>query len=112
MSSPELGARQVLTQALARQHRALERKNPGPRPTLGAEEQAAAHRPALSRAPEVQGRVPTLQRHYEELPGRARRVPAPWRRLALYTMLSEAGACGLWVEERSSGSMGSPCLSA
>jgi spectrin beta len=45
--------------------------------------------------------VPTLERHYEELQARAgERARALEAALALYTMLSEAGACGLWVEEK------------
>ena len=62
VSSPELGHDEFSTQALARQHRALEEEIRGHRPTLDAlREQAAALPPTLSRAPEVQGRVPTLQ---------------------------------------------------
>ncbi|XP_066108252.1 spectrin beta chain, non-erythrocytic 2 isoform X2 [Saccopteryx bilineata] len=102
VSSPELGHDEFSTQALARQHRALEEEIRGHRPTLDAlREQAAALPPVLNRTPEVQGRVPTLERHYEELQaragGRARALEAA---LARYTMLSEAGACGLWVEEK------------
>ncbi|XP_076971716.1 spectrin beta chain, non-erythrocytic 2 isoform X2 [Tamandua tetradactyla] len=102
VSSPELGHDEFSTQALARQHRALEEEIRGHRPTLDAlREQAAALPPVLSREAEVQGRVPSLERHYEELRdragGRARALEAA---LALYTMLSEAGACGLWVEEK------------
>lgn len=102
VSSPELGHDEFSTQALARQHRALEEEIRGHRPTLDAlREQAAALPPELSRAPEVQGRVPTLEQHYEELRARAgERARALEAALALYTMLSEAGACGLWVEEK------------
>uniref|UniRef100_A0A2K6RQY6 Spectrin beta chain n=1 Tax=Rhinopithecus roxellana TaxID=61622 RepID=A0A2K6RQY6_RHIRO len=102
VSSPELGHDEFSTQALARQHRALEEEIRSHRPTLDAlREQAAALPPALSRTPEVQGRVPTLERHYEELQARAgERAQALAAALALYTMLSEAGACGLWVEEK------------
>uniref|UniRef100_A0A2I3RAN4 Spectrin beta chain n=1 Tax=Pan troglodytes TaxID=9598 RepID=A0A2I3RAN4_PANTR len=102
VSSPELGHDEFSTQALARQHRALEEEIRSHRPTLDAlREQAAALPPALSRTPEVQGRVPTLERHYEELQARAgERARALEAALALYTMLSEAGACGLWVEEK------------
>ncbi|XP_013006253.1 spectrin beta chain, non-erythrocytic 2 isoform X3 [Cavia porcellus] len=102
VSSPELGHDEFSTQALARQHRALEEEIRGHRPTLDAlREQAAALPSALSHTPEVQGRVPTLERHYEELQARAgERAQALEAALALYTMLSEAGACGLWVEEK------------
>uniref|UniRef100_A0A8D2AYQ6 Spectrin beta chain n=1 Tax=Sciurus vulgaris TaxID=55149 RepID=A0A8D2AYQ6_SCIVU len=102
VSSPELGHDEFSTQALARQHRALEEEIRGHRPTLEAlKEQAVALPPALSRTPEVQGRVPTLQRQYEELQARAgERARALEAALALYTMLSEAGACALWVEEK------------
>ncbi|XP_049748550.1 spectrin beta chain, non-erythrocytic 2 isoform X2 [Elephas maximus indicus] len=102
VSSPELGHDEFSTQALARQHRALEEEIRGHRPTLDAlREQAVALPPALSRAPEVQGRVPTLEQHYQELQARAgERARALEAALALYTMLSEAGACGLWVEEK------------
>ncbi|EHB13805.1 Spectrin beta chain, brain 2 [Heterocephalus glaber] len=102
VSSPELGHDEFSTQALARQHRALEEEIRGHRPTLDAlREQAAALPSALSHTPEVQGRVPTLERHYEELQTRAgERAQALEAALALYTMLSEAGACGLWVEEK------------
>ncbi|XP_053780527.1 spectrin beta chain, non-erythrocytic 2 isoform X1 [Desmodus rotundus] len=102
VSSPELGHDEFSTQALARQHRALEEEIRGHRPTLDAlREQAAALPTALSRTPEVQGRVPTLERHYEELRARAgERARALEAALARYTMLSEAGACGLWVEEK------------
>uniref|UniRef100_A0ABI8ASJ2 Spectrin beta chain n=1 Tax=Felis catus TaxID=9685 RepID=A0ABI8ASJ2_FELCA len=102
VSSPELGHDEFSTQALARQHRALEEEIRSHRPALDAlREQAAALPPALSRTPEVQGRVPTLERHYEELQARAgERARALEAALALYTMLSEAGACGLWVEEK------------
>ncbi|XP_048663648.1 spectrin beta chain, non-erythrocytic 2 isoform X6 [Marmota marmota marmota] len=102
VSSPELGHDEFSTQALARQHRALEEEIRGHRPTLEAlKEQAVALPPALSRTPEVQGRVPTLERQYEELQARAgERARALEAALALYTMLSEAGACGLWVEEK------------
>nr|XP_055122575.1 spectrin beta chain, non-erythrocytic 2 isoform X1 [Symphalangus syndactylus] len=102
VSSPELGHDEFSTQALARQHRALEEEIRSHRPTLDAlREQAAALPPALSCTPEVRGRVPTLERHYEELQARAgERARALEAALALYTMLSEAGACGLWVEEK------------
>ncbi|ELK24287.1 Spectrin beta chain, brain 2 [Myotis davidii] len=102
LEDPELGHDEFSTQALARQHRALEEEIRGHRPTLDAlREQAAALPLALSRTPEVQGRVPTLERHYEELQARAgERARALEAALARYTMLSEAGACGLWVEEK------------
>nr|XP_031546794.1 spectrin beta chain, non-erythrocytic 2 isoform X4 [Vicugna pacos] len=102
VSSPELGHDEFSTQALARQHRALEEEIRAHRPTLDAlREQAAALPPVLSRTPEVQGRVPSLERHYEELRARAgERARALEAALARYTMLSEAGACGLWVEEK------------
>ncbi|XP_016063830.1 PREDICTED: spectrin beta chain, non-erythrocytic 2 [Miniopterus natalensis] len=102
VSSPELGHDEFSTQALARQHRALEEEIRGHRPTLDAlREQASSLPLALSRTPEVQGRVPTLERHYEELQARAgERAQALEAALARYTMLSEAGACGLWVEEK------------
>ncbi|XP_047547131.1 spectrin beta chain, non-erythrocytic 2 isoform X1 [Lutra lutra] len=102
VSSPELGHDEFSTQALARQHRALEEEIRSHRPALDAlRDQAAALPPALSRTPEVQGRVPSLERHYEELQARAgERARALEAGLALYTMLSEAGACGLWVEEK------------
>ncbi|XP_048215584.1 spectrin beta chain, non-erythrocytic 2 isoform X2 [Perognathus longimembris pacificus] len=102
VSSPELGHDEFSTQALARQHRALEEEIRGHRPTLEAlREQAAALPPALSHTPEVQGRVPALEQHYEELQARAgERARALQAALSLYTMLSEAGACGLWVEEK------------
>ncbi|XP_036114747.1 spectrin beta chain, non-erythrocytic 2 isoform X2 [Molossus molossus] len=102
VSSPELGHDEFSTQALARQHRALEEEIRGHWPTLDAlREQAAALPLVLSRTPEVQGRVPTLERHYEELQARAgERARALEAALARYTMLSEAGACGLWVEEK------------
>ncbi|XP_034501325.1 spectrin beta chain, non-erythrocytic 2 isoform X4 [Ailuropoda melanoleuca] len=102
VSSPELGHDEFSTQALARQHRALEEEIRSHRPALDAlREQAAALPPALSRTPEVQGRVPSLERHYEQLQARAgERARALEAALALYTMLSEAGACGLWVEEK------------
>uniref|UniRef100_A0A2K5W2X7 Spectrin beta chain n=1 Tax=Macaca fascicularis TaxID=9541 RepID=A0A2K5W2X7_MACFA len=91
VSSPELGHDEFSTQALARQHRALEEEIRSHRPTLDALREQAA----------VQGRVPTLERHYEELQARAgKRARALEAALALYTMLSEAGACGLWVEEK------------
>ncbi|XP_069866037.1 spectrin beta chain, non-erythrocytic 2 isoform X1 [Dipodomys merriami] len=102
VSSPEVGHDEFSTQALARQHRALEEEIRGHRPTLDAlREQAAALPPALSHTAEVQGRVPALEQHYEELQARAgERARALEAALALYTMLSEAGACGLWVEEK------------
>uniref|UniRef100_A0A452RGG3 Spectrin beta chain n=1 Tax=Ursus americanus TaxID=9643 RepID=A0A452RGG3_URSAM len=102
VSSPELGHDEFSTQALARQHRALEEEIRSHRPALDAlREQAAALPPALSHTPEVQGRVPSLERHYEQLQARAgERARALEAALALYTMLSEAGACGLWVEEK------------
>nr|XP_045373837.1 spectrin beta chain, non-erythrocytic 2 [Camelus bactrianus] len=102
VSSPELGHDEFSTQALARQHRALEEEIRAHRPTLEAlREQAAALPPVLSRTPEVQGRVPSLERHYEELRARAgERARTLEAALARYTMLSEAGACGLWVEEK------------
>ncbi|CAO2584214.1 Spectrin beta chain, non-erythrocytic 2 [Lemmus lemmus] len=102
VSSPEVGHDEFSTQALARQHRALEEEIRAHRPTLDAlREQATALPPALSHTPEVQGRVPTLEQHYEGLQARAgERARALEAALALYTMLSEAGACGLWVEEK------------
>ncbi|XP_072614568.1 spectrin beta chain, non-erythrocytic 2 isoform X3 [Vulpes vulpes] len=102
VSSPELGHDEFSTQALARQHRALEEEIRSHRPALDAlRDQAVALPAALSRTPEVQGRVPTLERHYKELQARAgERARALEAALALYTMLSEAGACGLWVEEK------------
>ncbi|XP_053417070.1 spectrin beta chain, non-erythrocytic 2 isoform X2 [Nycticebus coucang] len=102
VSSPELGHDEFSTQALARQHRALEEEIRGHRPTLDAlREQTVALPPALSCSPEVQGRVPSLEGHYRTLQARAgERAQALEAALSLYTMLSEAGACGLWVEEK------------
>ncbi|XP_028917531.1 spectrin beta chain, non-erythrocytic 2 isoform X2 [Ornithorhynchus anatinus] len=102
VSSPELGHDEFSTQALAKQHRALEEEARSRRPALDAlREQAAALPPALAHAPEVRGRLPALELRYAELQARAgERARALEAALAHYTMLSEAGACGLWVDEK------------
>ncbi|XP_044538228.1 spectrin beta chain, non-erythrocytic 2 [Gracilinanus agilis] len=102
VSSPELGHDEFSTQALAKQHRALEEEMRSHRAALDAlREQAAALPAALAHAPEVQGWLPALERRYQELQARAgERARALEAALAHYTMLSEAGACGLWVDEK------------
>ncbi|XP_043827920.1 spectrin beta chain, non-erythrocytic 2 [Dromiciops gliroides] len=102
VSSPELGHDEFSTQALAKQHRALEEEMCSHRPALDAlREQAAALPAAVAHAPEVQGWLPMLERRYQELQARAgERARALEAALAHYTMLSEASACGLWVDEK------------
>ncbi|XP_036618796.1 spectrin beta chain, non-erythrocytic 2 isoform X2 [Trichosurus vulpecula] len=102
VSSPELGHDEFSTQALAKQHRALEEEMRSHRAALDAlKEQAAALPAAVAHAPEVQGRLPALECRYQELQARAgERARALEAALAHYTMLSEASACGLWVDEK------------
>uniref|UniRef100_A0A7N4PFA0 Spectrin beta chain n=1 Tax=Sarcophilus harrisii TaxID=9305 RepID=A0A7N4PFA0_SARHA len=102
VSSPELGHDEFSTQALAKQHRALEEEMRSHRSALDAlREQAAALPAAVAQAPEVQGWLPALERRYQELQARAgERARALEAALAHYTMLSEASACGLWVDEK------------
>ncbi|XP_072495312.1 spectrin beta chain, non-erythrocytic 2 isoform X2 [Notamacropus eugenii] len=102
VSSPELGHDEFSTQALAKQHRALEEEMRSHRAALDAlKEQAAALPSAVAHNPEVQGWLPALERRYQELQARAgERARALEAALAHYTMLSEASACGLWVDEK------------
>ncbi|XP_068922544.1 spectrin beta chain, non-erythrocytic 2 isoform X3 [Petaurus breviceps papuanus] len=102
VSSPELGHDEFSTQALAKQHRALEEEMRSHRAALDAlKEQAAALPATVAHAPEVQGWLPTLEGRYQELQARAgERARALEAALAHYTMLSEASACGLWVDEK------------
>lgn len=102
VSSPELGHDEFSTQALAKQHRALEEEMRSHRAALDAlKEQAAALPAAVAHNPEVQGWLPALERRYQELQARAgERARALEAALAHYTMLSEASACGLWVDEK------------
>ncbi|XP_074087069.1 spectrin beta chain, non-erythrocytic 2 isoform X1 [Macrotis lagotis] len=102
VSSPELGHDEFSTQALAKQHRALEEEMRSHRAALDAlREQAVALPAALVDAPEVRGRLPALECRYQELQERAgQRARALEAALAHYTMLSEASACALWVDEK------------
>lgn len=101
-SSPELGHDEYSTRSLARQHREVQEEVRNHRPAIDAlQEQAGALPPAFADAPGVAGRLPELERRYQELASRAERRRQDLQdALSFYTMRSEADACGLWVGEK------------
>ncbi|KAM9251693.1 spectrin beta chain, non-erythrocytic 2 [Cariama cristata] len=101
-SSPELGHDEYSTRSLARQHREVQEEVRNHRPTIDAlHEQARALPSAFIDVPGVAGRLPALERRYQELAARAERRRQDLQdALSLYTMRSEADACGLWVGEK------------
>ncbi|XP_062454825.1 spectrin beta chain, non-erythrocytic 2 [Rhea pennata] len=102
VSSPELGHDEYSTQSLAKKHREVEEEVHNHRPAIAAlHEQARALPPAFAGAPGVAGRLPALEQRYRELAALAERRRRHLQdALSLYTMLSEADACGLWVGEK------------
>ncbi|OXB52556.1 hypothetical protein ASZ78_013413, partial [Callipepla squamata] len=101
-SSPELGHDEYSTRSLARQHREVQEDVRGHGPAIAAlHEQLRALPADLCRAAGVAGRLPALERRYQELEERAERRRVELQdALSLYTMRSEADACGLWVGEK------------
>ncbi|XP_075382260.1 spectrin beta chain, non-erythrocytic 2 [Mycteria americana] len=101
-SSPELGHDEYSTRSLARQHREVQEEVRSHRPAIDAlHEQARALPPAFADVPGAAGRLPVLERRYQELAARAERRRQDLQdALSLYTMRSEADACGLWVGEK------------
>uniref|UniRef100_A0A8C3CFJ2 Spectrin beta chain n=1 Tax=Cairina moschata TaxID=8855 RepID=A0A8C3CFJ2_CAIMO len=101
-SSPELGHDEYSTRSLARQHREVQEEVRSHLPAIAAlHEQAGALPPAFAGAPGVAGRLPALERRYQELAAQTeRRRQELQDALSLYTMRSEADACGLWVGEK------------
>ncbi|NXV83493.1 SPTB2 protein, partial [Atlantisia rogersi] len=101
-SSPELGHDEYSTRSLARQHREVEEEIQSHRPAIDAlREQAAALPAPFADAPGVCGRLPALEQRYREVWDRAQRRRQELQdALGLYTMRSEADACGLWVGEK------------
>uniref|UniRef100_A0A663FK67 Spectrin beta chain n=1 Tax=Aquila chrysaetos chrysaetos TaxID=223781 RepID=A0A663FK67_AQUCH len=101
-SSPELGHDEYSTRSLARQHREVQEEVRSHRPAIDAlHEQARALPPAFADFPGAAGRLPALERRYQELAARAERRRQDLQdALSLYTMRSEADACGLWVGEK------------
>ncbi|NWR82077.1 SPTN2 protein, partial [Centropus unirufus] len=102
VASPELGRDEYSTLRLARQHRELQDEVRGHRRALEAlQEQARALTAAFAAAPGVSERLEELGKRYRELEERAeRRRRRLQDALSLYTMRSEADACGLWVSEK------------
>ncbi|NXJ58609.1 SPTB2 protein, partial [Spizaetus tyrannus] len=101
-SSPELGHDEYSTRSLARQHREVQEEVRSHRPAIDAlHEQARALPPTFADFPGTAGRLPALERRYQELAARAERRRQDLQdALSLYTMRSEADACGLWVGEK------------
>ncbi|XP_053908532.1 spectrin beta chain, non-erythrocytic 2 isoform X2 [Cuculus canorus] len=102
VSSPELGHDEYSTRSLARQHLELQEEVRSHRRTMDAlHEQAKSLPPTFANVPGVASRLPALEGRYQELAARAeRRRQELQDALSLYTMRSEADACGLWVGEK------------
>ncbi|NXL68936.1 SPTB2 protein, partial [Chordeiles acutipennis] len=102
VASPELGHDEYSTRSLARQHREVQEEVRNHRPIIDALHEQAGSLPApFSDDPAVASRLPALERRYRELAARAeRRRQELQDALSLYTMRSEADACGLWVAEK------------
>ncbi|XP_033927552.1 spectrin beta chain, non-erythrocytic 2 isoform X1 [Melopsittacus undulatus] len=101
-SSPELGHDEYSTRSLARQHREVQEEVRSHRPAIDAlHEQARALPSAFAADRAVTGRLPALERRYRELAARAERRRQDLQdALSLYTMRSEADACGLWLGDK------------
>ncbi|POI19401.1 hypothetical protein CIB84_016854, partial [Bambusicola thoracicus] len=100
--SPELGHDEFSTRSLARQHREVQEEVRGHRPAIAAlREQLGALPEGSADVAGVAGRLPALERRYRELWERTERRRTELQdALTLYTMRSEADACGLWVAEK------------
>ena len=100
--SPELGRDEFSTRSLARQHREVQEEVRGHRPAIAAlREQLEALPANMAEDPGVAARLPALERRYEELCEQTERRRRELQdALGLYTMRSEADACGLWVAEK------------
>ncbi|NXK01173.1 SPTB2 protein, partial [Corythaixoides concolor] len=101
-SSPELGHDEYSTRSLARQHREVQEDVRNHRCAIDAlHEHARALPPAFAQLPGAADRLPELERRYREVAERAERRRQDLQdTLSLYTMGSEADACGLWVGEK------------
>uniref|UniRef100_G3QAQ6 Spectrin beta chain n=1 Tax=Gasterosteus aculeatus aculeatus TaxID=481459 RepID=G3QAQ6_GASAC len=102
VSSQEVGHDEFSTQTIARKQREVEEEIQSHRPGIDSlHEQVQALPQAYIHFPEVDGRLPDIERRYEELESLSvARRQALEGALALYRMFSEAGACQLWVEEK------------
>uniref|UniRef100_A0A665U7L1 Spectrin beta chain n=1 Tax=Echeneis naucrates TaxID=173247 RepID=A0A665U7L1_ECHNA len=102
VSSQEVGHDEFSTQTLARKQREIEEEIQSHRPLIDSlHEQVQALPQAYIQYPQVDGRLPSIEKRYEELESlSAARRQALEGALALYRMFSEAGACQLWVEEK------------
>ncbi|NWI63646.1 SPTB2 protein, partial [Todus mexicanus] len=101
-NAQELGRDEFSTRSLARQHREVQEEIRSHRPAIDAlQEQARQLPPVFSERPEVTAWLPALERSYREASAVAeRRRQELQDALSLYTMRSEADACGLWVAEK------------
>uniref|UniRef100_A0A8C0JCV3 Spectrin beta, non-erythrocytic 2 n=1 Tax=Chelonoidis abingdonii TaxID=106734 RepID=A0A8C0JCV3_CHEAB len=99
VSSPEVGHDEYSTQSLVKKHKDVEEEIQNHRPAIAAlHEQAQSLPPAFAHAPEVAGRLPTVEQRYQELAALAERRKQDLQdALNLYKMFSEADACGLWI---------------
>uniref|UniRef100_A0A8C4WF71 Spectrin beta chain n=1 Tax=Gopherus evgoodei TaxID=1825980 RepID=A0A8C4WF71_9SAUR len=102
VSSPEVGHDEYSTQSLVKKHKDVEEEIQNHRPAIAAlHEQAQSLPPAFAHAPEVAGRLPTVEQRYQELAALAERRKQDLQdALNLYKMFSEADACGLWIGEK------------
>ncbi|XP_074860919.1 spectrin beta chain, non-erythrocytic 2 isoform X2 [Carettochelys insculpta] len=102
VSSPEVGHDEYSTQSLVKKHKDVEEEIQNHRPAIAAlHEQAQGLPPAFAHAPEVAGRLPTVEQRYQELAALAERRRRELQdALNLYKMFSEADACGLWIGEK------------
>ncbi|XP_040550177.1 spectrin beta chain, non-erythrocytic 2 isoform X2, partial [Gallus gallus] len=100
--SPELGHDEFSTRSLARQHREVQEEVKGHQPAIAAlREQLGALPEGFADVAGVAGRLPALERRYRELWEQTERRRTELQdALTLYTMRSEADACGLWVGEK------------
>ncbi|XP_054482560.1 spectrin family protein isoform X1 [Anoplopoma fimbria] len=102
VSSQEVGHDEFSTQTLARKQREVEEEIQSHRPGIDSlHEQVEALPEDYIHFPQVDGRLPAIEKSFEELESlSAARRQALEGALALYRMFSEAGACQLWVEEK------------
>uniref|UniRef100_A0A8C5BYG9 Spectrin beta chain n=1 Tax=Gadus morhua TaxID=8049 RepID=A0A8C5BYG9_GADMO len=102
VSSQEVGHDEFSTQTLARKQREVEEEIQSHRPVIDSlQEQVLALPEAYAHDPQVDGRVPSIERRFAELESlSAARRQALEGALALYRMFSESGACLQWVEEK------------
>uniref|UniRef100_A0A8C3ASF0 Spectrin beta chain n=1 Tax=Cyclopterus lumpus TaxID=8103 RepID=A0A8C3ASF0_CYCLU len=102
VSSVDVGHDEFSTQALVKKHKDVAEEIGSYRPVIEAlHEQSRTLPPEKADSEEVQSRLAGIEERYKEVVELTRlRKQALQDALALYKMLTEAGACEVWIDEK------------